>query len=602
KENKNVTIPLAKEEYTFVYNKRQNRVEVKQTQYQSYLCNNIRIIVPIGETYNDNISIDEIAIKIDGSKNKTITPRYDYFSRDDIFFSDLRICYFNLPLETKGSTGEITFEKTILDPKYFTQIFFSEQYDVEEKIVKINVPKWMKIDIKEYNFKGFNIEKEVTYNEKKEADVYTYTIKKLATIPSENHSPGATYIQPHLLMLVQSATIDDNKFTFFETLKDQYAWYRSLVKDIDNDKAILKAKAIEITQTANTKLDKIKAIFYWVQNNIRYLAFEDGIAGFKPDKANEVLRKKYGDCKGMAHLTKELLQALNFDARLCWIGTNHIAYDYSTPSLSVDNHMICALFFEGKTYFLDATEKYIGFNEYAERIQGRQVLIENNNAFVLSNVPTTTFEQNKYIEKRNLTINGTSLMGTVEQIWNGEEKEYILSQLFNIKKENVTNAFKKYLADENANILITNLNTSDLNNYDQALKANYSFEHKNALTAFGKEMYLEVDLRKDFNNFTFDTLERKLDYCFSHKYNLQENTVINLPKGATVTTLPKKIEIQQKDYAIKALVKVENNQIIYIKEIVIKNPIIQKSNFSQWNKDFTALKDFYAEQVVIAIP
>jgi hypothetical protein len=32
-------------------------------------------------------------------------------------------------------------------------------------------------------------------------------------------------------------------------------------------------------------MDKVKAIFYWVQNNIRYIAFEDGIAGFLPDKS-----------------------------------------------------------------------------------------------------------------------------------------------------------------------------------------------------------------------------------------------------------------------------------------------------------------------------
>ncbi len=50
----------------------------------------------------------------------------------------------------------------------------------------------------------------------------------------------------------------------------------------------------------------------------------------------------------MANLTKELLLASGFDARLCWIGTNHIAYDYSTPSMSVDNHMICALYIKGQ--------------------------------------------------------------------------------------------------------------------------------------------------------------------------------------------------------------------------------------------------------------
>ncbi|MEI9945443.1 MAG: hypothetical protein WDN26_14655 [Chitinophagaceae bacterium] len=41
----------------------------------------------------------------------------------------------------------------------------------------------------------------------------------------------------------------------------------------------------------------------------------------------------------------------------------------------------------GKKYFLDATETNIGFDEYAERIQGRQVLIENGDSYMLERVP-----------------------------------------------------------------------------------------------------------------------------------------------------------------------------------------------------------------------
>jgi transglutaminase-like putative cysteine protease len=153
---------------------------------------------------------------------------------------------------------------------------------------------------------------------------------------------------------------------------DQYAWYRYILKDLSNNETVIKAKADDIVAGKTDDMDKVKSIFYWVQNNIRYIAFEDGIAGFLPDKAEEVLRKKYGDCKGMANLTKELLKSQGFDARLCWLGTNHIAYDYSTPSLAVDNHMICALIYKGKI-ILDATEDYLSMNDYAERIQGRSV-------------------------------------------------------------------------------------------------------------------------------------------------------------------------------------------------------------------------------------
>src|SRR5206468_747526 len=141
------------------------------------------------------------------------------------------------------------------------------------------------------------------------------------------------------LVILKEANPPGASYTYFKSVADQYAWYRSILKDLSNNETIIKAKADEIIAEKTNDIDKIKAIFYWVQNNIRYIAFEDGIAGFLPDKADEVLRKKYGDCKGMANLTKELLKAEGFDARLCWLGINHIAYDYSTSLLAVDSHV-----------------------------------------------------------------------------------------------------------------------------------------------------------------------------------------------------------------------------------------------------------------------
>src|SRR5690606_29442469 len=111
-----------------------------------------------------------------------------------------------------------------------------------------------------------------------------------------------------------------------------------------------KADVLKLTESAKTSEEKIKSIYYWVQDNIKYIAFEDGISGFRPDAAQNVLVNRYGDCKGMANLTKEMLKVAGFDARLAWIGTNRIPYTYELPSLAVDNHMICVVYAEGREF------------------------------------------------------------------------------------------------------------------------------------------------------------------------------------------------------------------------------------------------------------
>jgi len=597
----NIVVSDSKELYEFVWQKSQNSVQVKQNLSTSYFCNDFRTTIPIAEFYDNETSIDNVDFIVDGKKPKDIKPRFSYYSVDDYFYSDEHICYFPLPLERKGSTSSVLFKKTISDPRYFLNVYFSESYPVLHKEVTIKVPRWMKVELKEINFNGYEITKTSNYdnNNNNDADVYTYTIKNLPPRENEDECPGPSYIYPHILVLSKEATVENVKKTYFNSVADQYAWYKQLVGNIGSNDAIVKVKAQEITAGITNDLDKIKAVFYWMQNNVRYVAFEDGIAGFKPDKADEVIRKKYGDCKGMANATKELLRSLGYDARLCWIGTNHIAYDYSTPSLSVDNHMICALKFQGKMYFLDATENYLGFDEYAERIQGRQVLIEDGDNYILANIPSTTYQQNLDEEKRILKIDGTDLKGTATHVWKGEEKEYVLSELNSIKKDKSIESFTKYLSLGNNDYVITDLKTSNLNNYDKDISAMYNIDHKNAVSSFDKEYYVDLDFTKELNDFIFDTTKRDLDFWFDYKMNLSKQTELEIPNGYSVTSLPPNVEITNPAYEFSISYSQANGKIIYKKNLAIKNIRISKSMFEQWNKDVQKLKASYNEQIVL---
>jgi hypothetical protein len=597
----NIVIENAVYKYSFEYNKKLQTVEVKEQQTLQYNTLLGSETIPIGEGYNDNTTIDKISIDINGKSAKWIVPKYEFLAQDNIFFSDQHICYFNVPLETKNAKATISFEKTIIDPRYFCQIFFDEAYTTYNKTIIITVPKWLQIQFKEFNFKQSNIALQVAENKNGDS-VFTYTATNLKSNKAESNSLGPTYFLPHLMVQIKEANPNsDTKLTYFNTIADQYNWYKNIVSLLQTNKQIIKQQATSITNASKTNIDKIKDIFYWVQNNIRYLAFEDGIAGFKPDEAHEVLRKKYGDCKGMANLTKELLMAAGFDARLCWIGTNHIAHNYSTPNLSVDNHMICALVYEGKTYYLDATEKYIGFNEYAERIQGRQVLFENKATYTLSNVPNTSFTQNKDYEKRILTIDALNLKGTAEHEWAGEEKATLLYKINTTKKDNVKEAFTKFLADHNANYTITNLTTSNLDNWDKSISASYNIDYKNALSAFDKDLYIDVDFRKEFEKFDFDTSKRKTDYLLNYKYNIIHETEIALPTNATINSLPNKLVINNNNVQIEAQYTISNNKLFYKKFIRILNPVIKLTEMPIWNEGIKKLKDFYSQQIAITI-
>ncbi|MEB0260154.1 MULTISPECIES: transglutaminase-like domain-containing protein [unclassified Mucilaginibacter] len=594
-----VTISSAIENYQFVYNTKTASVEIKQKLTTTYIANNFQASVPVVQGYNNHFTITNVECKVDGRIPWGFKPTYTYYGSDDIFYSDQKICYFPLIIPKKGGLGVVTFAETVDDPRYFTNIGFSESYVVNQKQIVVKVPRWMKVELKEYNFNGFNITKSTQYISGEDADVITFTIKNLPATKQESNSPGPTYLYPHLMVLCKSATVGGKTFTYFNTLDDQYKWYHSLIKNTIADQGAITAKAKELTGGQTNDIEKIKAIFYYVQDNIRYIAFEDGMAGFKPENADEVLRKKYGDCKGMANLTKALLTAAGYDARLCWLGTKHIAYDYQTPSLAVDNHMICALNYEGKTYFLDATESYLGFDEYAERIQGRQILIEDGEKYQLTKVPVALAGQNANAQISKLSITAGAITGTVNYVWKGEDKEEILTGINSIKREKTEDAMVRYLSGDNNDYKVTNLALSGTSNPDKDLTATYALTTKNGISLFGKTYYIDLDNTKEFINGAIKTDERRHDYWFSHRQNLTRNAELAIPQGYKVASLPAALKIVNPNYEFHVQYVPAGDKVTYKKSIIIKNTHLPKTGFAQWNADIEQLVKTYNDALTI---
>lgn len=598
-EDSNIIISSKTERYSFEEGEKDHPVVVRQESKTQYYCSELRASIPWVEMYDGQSRIDGVKIYVNGSRDKTIQPRDDYYSSGDFFYSDERVYYFSLDFVKKGTTDEVDLEKTTLDPRYFTAVYFPEEQLVRQKTVEIVVPRWMHVDIKEMNFAGYTITRAHQSDDRKGVDIYTYTMSNLAAFKSEQNSPGPSYVYPHLFILSKYAEPKAGRQQYFNELKDQYAWYRSLVRQVNNDAGVMKAKATEITRGLTADLDKVKAVYQWVQENIRYIAFENGMAGFRPEPAQDVLRKKYGDCKGMANLTKNLLTALGFDARLCWIGTDHIAYDYSTPSMAVDNHMICALNYKGKIYFLDATESYIGFGQYAQRIQGRQVLIENGDSYLLQRVPVTGCEQNEVYSQYNLQLNGATLSGQVSHVWKGENKEDLLFQANAIHKNKLQESLMEFLSHGNPNYVISDVKQEGLDNRNTDLSFQYKLVYNNAATVFDNDIYVDPDFRKEFAEADIDTTARRKDYLFDCKGDWITETNIAVPAGYKVSDMPTGLDVQRKGYSFSISYKLEGGTLKYRKAIFIKDVHLARSGFAQWNTDVAQLKKSYLQQITL---
>lgn len=587
-------IIISNKDVTYEYILDKGQVVVKEKYIAEYEATRLGGKTYTYEMYDNESTIDKVRVK--GIKLEN--PKYTQYSSNDIFYTDAKICEISLYFDKKGKKGSVEFEKTIKDPRYFPVISLCDDLFVKNKTVKIILPTWMNAEFVDYNL-GDNIKKEILIDPKTNQKTYVYTIHNLDPMPQEPSMQGYTYNYPHIMILNKSAEIEGVKTTFFETLTDQYAWYKHLVNQMNNDMDIIADKAKEITADSKSDIDKIKDVFAWVQTNIRYLAFADGIAGFKPDDAQEVLRKKYGDCKGMANLTKSLLESLGFDARLTWIGTNHIAHDYSVPNLSVDNHMICTVLFDGKTYYLDATYEYMPLGEYPQSIQGRQVMIENGDEFILNRIPVFPPQLNTDSLHCKFTIDGDKLIGQCARYFKGESKERILSLINATPKNKIDEALRFFVEDGNIQDKASDVVLNGASPKTEATHITYRLDNKSSIQTLDKDIYIGMNQTQDFINYNIDIKKRKSNYLLSYRRCQVREAELLIPHGYSLAHIPESMTIERDGYLFRITYTKDDNKLLYRSETIIKDPLIKKENFSQWNSDIDELRNNYMEQAVL---
>jgi hypothetical protein len=521
-------------------------------------------------------------------------------SSSDYFSDDSRVKYFNIGFTGYGDVTRVETEKKFFDSKYLTSIYFHSWFPEKEKTVRIVVPDWMQLDIREFNFGDYKVIKQKS--QEKNATVYTFKLLNLQAMKSEDRSVGAAFTWPHLVLVVKSFSYDGKTEKGFADVGDLYNWYRYLYKKCVNKPDELKAKVTELITGKKNDIEKVKSIFYWVQDNIRYIAFEDGLAGFVPATAQDVYKAKYGDCKGMANLMTEMLKLAGLDAYLTWIGTRHLPYDYSLPSLCVDNHCISTVIIDGKEYYLDGTEKYIPFGDYAWRIQGKEVLIGKGDKYDVKKVPVMNKDENKILTQTSFQLKDNVLTGHVKVTLTGEKRTSFHQYYHDLPNDDKKKLVQRFLEFGNKNLVVSNVITSDLGNREIPVTIEGDIDLSNYIITEDKEVYAGIDFfPKDLSGIIPEK-DRQQDYALHAAYVMQDETELVLPAGYKVISKPAAINAKTDDYEVSGSYTEKDNKVIFKKTLSFNTGRIRKADFENWKSFANKLKDFNSNLILIKKP
>ena len=488
---------------------------------------------------------------------------------------------YNSPKESaQGHRNYYTSITKHKDLRFLPALYFHENNEVSRKRIRIEVPNWLELDVLEMNLEEYEVEREIY--EKSNKTIYVYTISNLEASKKEKFSSSWSNSKPHLLMLPKSTSAKKGSYVYFRNTKDLYAWYYGLISNLDNKLDVLKPLVKELITGKKTDIEKVNAIYYWVQDNIRYLAFEDGIAGFRPEEVQNVYNNKFGDCKGMANLLTEMLKIAGYDAHISWLGTRgkKEVYDYSIPSLIVDNHMITSLFLNDSIYYLDPTEKFGAFGEYAYRIQGRPVLIEQGVDYKIERVPDFQMLNPSYRTKFRLVIDLNRLevsgAGTVQL--RGEEKMQFLRRYNEVSQNDQSDFLYQYF-DLSPSIDEDNLKLSRVEDRSLPIDVSLDIKTKHELIPSIEGYYLMLDYSNRIEKLEDDRTE---PVYYGEKVYLDETYEFEIPNGYEFVNIPKDIIIENEAFVFKQTFVNEKDVLLFQCTIKIHDGQIEGPYVQDW--------------------
>ena len=136
-------------------------------------------------------------------------------------------------------------------------------------------------------------------------------------------------------------------------------WYWNLSKPhLDMTTPEMQQTVEKLTANAPTDQAKVKAIFYFVSNNIRYTGetMETNRPGFEPHDVCLTFEKKYGVCRDKAGLLVAMLRLAGFNAYPVLINIGAIR-DMHVPQPDFDHAIACVELKKGEYTLMDPTDE-----------------------------------------------------------------------------------------------------------------------------------------------------------------------------------------------------------------------------------------------------
>ncbi len=260
---------------------------------------------------------------------------------------------------------------------------------------------------------------------------YVWSLDHNNALIYDNHEPD--WYDPGRHILVSD----------FNTWNEVAVWASGLYKLSESDKRVIKDQVINRFDASDVEKYTLQAIRF-VQDEVRYLGFEEGLNSHKPHPPIKVFEQRFGDCKDKSLLLATILQAKGIDASPVLVSTIwRDQIEDKLPSPDVFNHCIVQVKLNNQELYFDPTINNQGgsvFNTYFPTYRRGLVIDPATTKLVLFKEPVqSTISEEQVFDLSS--IGGDAVL-SVRTVYTGNEAD---AQRSHFSKNNRESIEKTYL-------------------------------------------------------------------------------------------------------------------------------------------------------------
>ncbi len=554
--------------------------------------------------FNRLQSVEAYSLVPDGKSTRKLKVREfrDKFDiRPGVFFDDARQVSFTFPAVAPGVRTVTDYTVRHPDARFVVPFQLGSYLPTCHAELAITLPRAARLSYKLFHVAPGSVT--FTRQDKGNTTTYRWVAENLPAAPRDDDAPAGAWHQPHIVYLIEEVPVAGKPRKLLAGVNELYTMYAGFVANTDEPpRPALKRVVDSLVAGATSPDERARKIYHWVQQHVRYIAFENGLRGFVPSTANKVFADRYGDCKDMANLTHQMCQVAGLPSYLAWIGTRDLPYRYeelATPG--VNNHMIAA--YEsapGKYVFLDATGRYTSFGMPTSMIQGKEALLGiDATHFRVATVPVVPAAENQSVDISTVQLDGNGLKGTGTRTLTGFVRERTAHALDGLDKMRESRQMQQLLERGNNKFSLATYQVGNLTDADKPLQLSYSYHLQDYVQRLDDEIYVNLNLEKPLANDRIDANTRRLPRTNDFASTNHTRTALEIPADYEVASLPPAVAVQDSLASYTIRYERQGNRVVQDCEVTIHYLLLPPTAFAHWNQLIGQLTAAYQQTVVL---